>query len=95
MTSVPEKRGDARRETGDYMIACSVSSLAAGITIKPIGQGRHLPSHLYPLTAFNYRLTAFIYRLPSYVSPQLRDLSPQPPLPEGKGEKTRRPGNDD
>ena len=54
MISVPEKRGDARRETGDYMIACSVSSLAAGITIKPIGQGRHLPSHLYPLTAFDW-----------------------------------------
>ena len=44
------------------MIACSVSSLAAGIVEEPIRQGRHLTSNVYPLTAF-------IYRLPSYVSP--------------------------
>ena len=41
------------------MIACSVSSLAAGIKYDPIRQGRHLTSRLYPLTAFIYRLTAF------------------------------------
>ena len=68
------------------MIACSVSSLAAGITIKPIGQGRHLPSTLLRLTAFTQTSPPGpLSRGERGRQPGHRERVTVPPFPPGRG----------